>query len=99
MFHRKKPKRYGSVKGRGRTNYVPDWNKYVGQKPREPRRYLIPAETKCHVRKLGKKSWRGHVTKTGIVCVGFLWRNSTHYGFAYCEWEVKVPVGAFSEVG
>src|SRR5205809_748198 len=97
MFYRKRPKRYGSVKGRGRTYYVPDWKKYQGQKPREPRCYLIHAGTACHVRKLGAKGWREYETKTGILCAGFLWRNATHYGFAYGEWEIKVRRGLFSE--
>lgn len=87
-------KRYGSVKGMGRTNFVPLWE-FKKQTKSDPDHYLISAGTKCWVRLMGTKEWKEHRTKVGIVCHGYLWRNRTHYGFAQQDYEVKVCVGQF----
>jgi len=59
-------------------------------------KYFIPAETECEVRRLNSKAdWTPHKTVKPIAPVGFLWRNETHYGFAWSDWEIKVKIGKF----
>jgi hypothetical protein len=92
MGKRRPKKRYGSIKGKGRTCWVP-WKK---EPKRAPMWYSIRAGTPCHVRRIGSDvAWQAHTTKKDIRCHGFLWRNSTHHGFAQGEFEVKVPNGSF----
>lgn len=57
--------------------------------------YEVPAGTSCHVRRIKAKEWIEHRTRVAILCHGFSWRNTTHYGFIQGNWEVKVAIGGF----
>lgn len=86
-------KRYGPVQNRGVCRRVQE-QATKARKSREAREasYTVPVGTACHVRRLGETTWRPHVTVKPVVACGYLWRNSTHYGLAWGEWEIKVSV-------
>lgn len=95
-------KRYGKV------NRNPNWRQDRDEqykKQQESRRaeverdrtatYLIRAGTDMHVRRLGSKPWVKHRSHKNIDCIGFLWRNESHWGFIYDGYEIKLRVGQF----
>ena len=93
-FIRRPKKKYGPIHGRGRAApFVPDWAKARNAREDKPvETCVVPAGTRCHVRKLGAKAWRAHRTKREVICKGFLWRNETHYGLQHAGYEVKVKI-------
>jgi hypothetical protein len=92
MGIRRPRKRYGSVNGLGRC-YIPRHPPKPSKD--KPKLYTVPAGTACEVRKVGSKDWKAHQTKRPVTSRGFMWRNGTHYGFAFEGYEVKVQVGRF----
>lgn len=51
--------------------------------------YTLLVGTKCHVRKLGEKTWMPYCTKKIVACTDYLWRNETHYGLFFQGYEIK----------
>ena len=96
-MQRRRRKRYGPVHKRGVCKRVLEQIQEAEDKrQRKELTYLIPAGTRCHVKKMSEKGWREYVTKKAIRCTGFVWRNQTHYGFAYIDYDIKVRVGDFT---
>jgi hypothetical protein len=100
--HGRPRKRYGPIHGRGRAGpRLPQWAKDRNARREAkgpPATYRVPAGARCEVRKAGEKAWRPHTTREPVECVGFLWRNRTHYGLPHGAWELKVRVGQFATV-
>lgn len=82
----KRGKHYGSVKGFDRTART-YWHRPKAKEP--PKWYTVSAGTKCEIKKL-KQPWTPYVTKKTIRCHGYVWRNKTHIGLMYGDYEIKV---------